>query len=233
MALPIIETPKYELTVPSTGKTVEFRPYLVKEEKILIMAMESKDSKGMIRALRDVVEACAFGKVDANDLALYDLEYMFMKIRAVSVGNVSTIGVACTNCETMNELQVDLNDIEVKGRSEEYKVKLTDSIGVVMKPPKVKTSLKYQPATDDYYTTILMAIVSCIDVIYDQDTVYNVEDYSQQDMVDFIESMSQENFTKLSGFFEDLPALKHTVEFDCSNCGTHNSKELAGLANFF
>lgn len=234
MPLPTIETPTYELTVPSTGKTVEYRPYLVKEEKILVIAMSTQDHKQMIRAIRDIIGACTFGKLDVDTLRMYDLEYIFVKLRSVSVGANSTIGMKCSNCEEQNEVTINLDNVEVKNlETKEKTIKITDSVGIVMKAPTVKTMMRANISTEDNYEFIVGSVISCIDSIFDADNVYDAADVTQAELRDFVESLSQEQFNKVNAFFEGTPALSYDVAFDCQSCGTHNEREIQGLQNFF
>lgn len=234
MPLPTIETPKYELTIPSTDKKVEYRPYLVKEEKILVLAMESRDHKHMIRAIRDIIDACTFNKLDVENLRMYDLEYIFLKLRSVSVGSKSNIMMPCSSCETSNEIEVNLENIDIKNRdAKEKTIRLTDNVGMVMKPPTVKGMMRSDVTSDDQYEFIISSVIACIDSIYDADTVYSANDVTQQELRDFVESLSQEQFNKVNEFFEATPSLMYTASFDCKSCGNHNDREIQGLQNFF
>ena len=139
MALPKIETPKFPVTVPSTGENIEFRPYVVKEEKILMMAMETNDQAAMIRSLKDVIEACTFNKIKADTLAPFDLEYLFMKIRAKAAGEKSKIGLKCNECDHSNEIELDVSNIEVQGEiKKNEKVMLDDKLGLILRYPSVR-----------------------------------------------------------------------------------------------
>lgn len=234
MPLPTIETPTYELTIPSTGATVEYRPYLVKEEKILVLAMSSQDHKQMIRAIRDIITACTFNKVNVDSLRMYDLEYIFIKLRSVSVGGTSTIGMQCSSCEADNEVTINLDNVDVKNtETKEMKIKLTDKVGIVMKSPSVKSMMRSQITNGDEYEFIVNSVMSCIDSIYDDENMYDADDVTQEELRDFIESLSQEQFNKVNVFFEKTPALATTAHFKCSSCGTENEREIQGLQNFF
>ena len=234
MALPIIETPKYELTIPSTGQSVEYRPYLVKEEKILIIAMESQDTTQMIRAVRDVISACTFEKVNVDDLALFDLEFIFLKLRAASVGAESSVKVKCESCETQNPVIVKLDEVGIKGDLDRNKkIQLTDEVGVVLKFPTVKGALLQGGNMTDGYDSIMSTVIACIDMIYDKENMYDAADHTKEELVQFIESLSQEQFGKLNEFFNNIPGLDHTIEFDCHSCGHHNALHLRGLQSFF
>lgn len=235
MALPRIDSPKYELKVPSTGAVVEYRPYLVKEEKILMMAMETKDQQQMIRALRDVIAGCTEGKIQADNLAMFDLEYVFLKIRGKSVGETSKVGMKCSECGHKNEVEIDLDKVEVQGEvKKSVKVALTDSVGVVLKYPTVKgiqKQLSKQGGNDREIT--MAAVASAIESIYDAANVYPAEDEKAEDIVGFLDSLTSSQFKKISEYFEDMPRLKHEVKYTCGSCKAENKQTLEGLTNFF
>lgn len=235
MALPRIESPKYELKVPSSGDLVEYRPYLVKEEKILMMAMETKDQQQMIRALRDVIAGCTEGKIQADKLTMFDLEYVFLKIRAKSVGETTSIGLKCKSCEHINKVDVNLDDIEVQGEiKKSSKVALTDKIGVVLKYPTVKGIQKQLGKTNSDDREITMAaIASAIESIYDETSVYNTEDEKAEDVINFLDQLTSSQFKMISEYFEDMPRLKKEISFTCAKCKTENNETVEGLSSFF
>lgn len=235
MALPRIDSPKYELTVPSTGETVEYRPYLVKEEKILMLAMESKDQNQMIRALRDVIAGCTDGKVQVDKLAMFDLEYVFLKIRAKSVGETSKIAVKCTDCDTKNEFEINLDEVQVQGEvKKEAKVALTDSVGVVLRYPTVKGIQRQLGKGKGNDAEVSMAAVaSAIESIYDAENVYSAEDETSESLIGFLDSLTSQQFKKISEYFEDMPRLRHEINYKCKSCGVENKQTLEGLTNFF
>jgi hypothetical protein len=235
MALPRIDSPKYELRIPSNGEVVEYRPYLVKEEKILMMAMETKDQQQMIRALRDVIAGCTEGKVQVDTLAMFDLEYVFLKIRGKSVGETTKVGLKCSGCGHKNEVEINLDEVEVQGEvKKSAKVALTDKVGVVLKYPTVKgiqKQLGKQGGSDSEVT--MAAVASAIESIYDENDVYSTDDEKAEDVVNFLDSLTSSQFKMISGYFEDMPRLKHEVKFNCASCKTENSQTLEGLTNFF
>jgi hypothetical protein len=234
MALPRIETPRYELKIPSTGEKVEYRPYLVKEEKILIIALESNDQSQMLRAVRDIISACTFDRLDIQNLALFDLEYVFLKLRGVSVGSKAEMKIKCDACEKFNEVSINLDDVNIKGKiNKDVNIKLTKDIGVTMKYPTVHSALLQTSEKLEGYDAIMGTIIASIDSIYDKDNVYPAESSTKQELLDFIESLNQEQFGKLNTFFESLPTLQYDLEFECSSCGKKNSRELKGLQSFF
>lgn len=233
MALPILETQKFEATVPSTGKKVLYRPYLVKEEKILMMALESKDNKQVMQAIVDVIESCTFGKLKGTDLATFDLEYLFLKLRAKSVGEHSDFGLSCKECNTTNEVSVNLDEIEVEGVDKKAKiVKLTDNIGLTLKYPSMAV-LKSMDLENVNADMMMKLIVSCIDSIYDAEKIYPASESTEKELVAFIESLSTKQFESIKGFIEKMPKLRKTVTFSCQKCGTENNVTLEGLQSFF
>jgi len=235
MALPRIDSPKYELKVPSSGEVVEYRPYLVKEEKILMMAMETKDQQQMIRALRDVIAGCTEGKIQADSLAMFDLEYVFLKIRGKSVGETTKVGLKCSSCDHKNEVEINLDEVEVQGEvKKNAKVALTDSVGVVLKYPTVKGIQKQlgKQGSNDREVT-MAAVASAIESIYDANDVYPTEDEKAEDVINFLDSLTSSQFKKISEYFEDMPRLRHEVNFNCASCKAKNTQTLEGLTNFF
>ena len=235
MALPRIDSPKYELKVPSSGEVVEYRPYLVKEEKILMMAMETKDQQQMIRALRDVIAGCTEGKIQADTLAMFDLEYVFLKIRGKSVGETTKVGLKCSSCDHKNEVEINLDKVEVQGEvKKSAKVALTDTVGVVLKYPTVKGIQKQlgKQGSNDREVT-MAAVASAIESIYDANDVYPTEDEKAEDVINFLDSLTSSQFKKISEYFEDMPRLRHEVNFNCASCKAKNTQALEGLTNFF
>lgn len=235
MALPVVNAPKYSLVIPSSGETISYRPYLVKEEKILMVAMESKDQNQMLQALKDVIDSCTEGAINIGKLPIFDLEYLFLKIRSKSVGETSDLSFKCSHCETKNDYQIDLEDVQVQGEiKKEVNIKVTDEIGLIMKYPEVNNIQRSISTGESKGLDLAMAsIVSSIDSIYDQDNVYPAENETQQDLVNFVESLNANQFQKLAEFFEDLPTLRHEINFKCISCGENNQLKIEGLQSFF
>lgn len=234
MALPILNTPTYEVELPLSKKTISYRPFLVKEEKVLLMALESQDQKQIMRAMHDIVNTCTFGKVDGKDLPVAELEYLFLKLRSKAVGEKSHIGLKCTNCQTSNELDIDLESIEIDVSAlPETKIMLTDQIGVMMKYPSSDLVMKsIDPKKSDTENTYAI-IMACIDKIFDTENVYDVATQTKQELTDFIESLNKNQFEKIKDFFSGLPKLKKDIDFTCTSCGTNNQLVLEGLESFF
>jgi hypothetical protein len=233
MALPVIDTPKYSVKIPSTGKTVAYRPYLVKEEKVLMIALESENQEQVLTAVKDIIHACTYEKVDVDQLASFDLEYLFLKLRSKSVGETSTIGLKCSECQTSNSVDIPVDSIEVtmpEGSSNS--IMLTDKIGITLRYPTVKDIQKLS-ATKEGVDQMMKTVVLCIENIYDDEKVYPAKDSTPKELEAFIDSLNSEQFKKIQRFFESMPSLKYDVKYTCENCGTVNEFELRGLANFF
>jgi len=235
MALPKLDTPTYQLKVPSTGETVSYRPYLVKEEKILMMAMESNDTNQMMTAVKDVIRSCTSDTIDVNTLAMFDIEYIFTQLRAKSVGEVSTIKVKCQSCEASNDVDVNLEEVRVDvPTSETQTVSLTDNVGVSLRYPSVDAMLKAQAdESKSDVDRVFDLIIACIDSIYSGDEIFDAKEQSPKELGEFIESLNTQQFNKVREFIETIPSASINVEFMCMSCSEHNSFEVKGLGNFF
>ena len=241
MKLPKVESPIYSLTIPSTGEKIEFRPYLVKEEKLLFLAMESKDSREMMKAMVSIVEACTFGKIDVNKLYSYDLEYIFLQLRLKSVGEIVSLNLECEKDGYRTPIDFDLNEAKIVGNVnlKEVEVDVTSNIKIVLRPVRVSSLLKptVDNKTDD--TTIdqfLSAICSIISEIHESDSgkVYKFDEADAADQKAFVESLNHHSLQAIQKFIsEDLPHLEATVEFACLKCGSTNKQTLKGLLAFF
>lgn len=232
MALPSLAVSKYELTVPSTDAVVEFRPFLVKEEKMLLMAQQSGEEKDVIKAVENIINECTFKKIDAKKLPIFDLEYIFVQLRAKSIGEISTVNVTCPDDgETQIEINVNLEDVKCE-KSEDYntKIELTDSVGVIMSHPRINTITGMDMSDPNSGFDV---IKSCIAQIYDDDQVYERNDMTKKELDDFVNSMSHNQFMKLQQFFENMPRVRYKTEV--TNPKTNVTSELVveGLQNFF
>jgi len=235
MALPKLDIPRYETKLPSTNKKVIYRPYLVKEERILMLALESNEQTQMVRALKDVITACTEGSVDVNLITMFDLEFLFMKLRAKSVGETTEISVPCTNCETHNVINVNIEKltIDVPKEVASRRIKLTNTVGINMKYPTVNELIDIEAEGDNGINTMFKLITVCIESIYSNDEVFDAKEQSSKELQEFIESLNSDQFNEVKTFVENMPAAKINVVFDCTNCKTHNDIEIKGLGNFF
>lgn len=234
MALPKLnENIKYEMVIPSTEETVTFRPYLVKEEKILLTAFESQDQKQAMRAMVDTVVACVYENVNSNTLSTFDVEYMFTQIRSKSVGETSEIKIKCENCEHMNEQTIDLSKVEVAKTDVDTTIPLTDSISIEMRYPTYDAFVRHfrEGMTESEFGFLMLQ--DCIVSIMTEDEQFLASDVSQKELNEFIESMTNQQFEKVGSFLKDIPTMSKDVEFTCSECGHENKTKLEGLQDFF
>lgn len=238
MALPQLNLIKYDMTIPSTGQEIKYRPFVVREEKVLLTAIESDDAQQISNAMRDIVEVCTFKEVDVKSLAMFDLELIFLKLRAASVGETAKIALKCSNeeCKHDNEVNVNLAAVELHGDTKAAAVvQITDTVGVSLKYPtvsKVEDMLKASKPEAGIDVAIGM-IAASIESIHDADSVYPASESTAKELVDFIESLNKEQFTKVQEFFNNFPKLKEEVEFTCEKCKTVNNVTLEGLNDFF
>jgi DNA-directed RNA polymerase subunit M/transcription elongation factor TFIIS len=235
--LPIVlNTTKYEVELPISKKKVEYRPYLVKEEKLLMLAMESQDPSMIMKTVQDIIEACTFNKVKTKTLPTAELELLFLKLRSKSVGETAKIGYKCTNCNTTNELTVNLEDvtIDLGDKQVDNKIMINDKVGVILKYPTTEEVTRIMNAGDKTDVKNIFALVtSCIETIFDEENTYDTKNVEKKEIEAFVESLNSKQFEKIKEFFENIPKLRKDVSFDCEKCGTHNPLVLEGLQNFF
>jgi ribosomal protein L44E len=233
MALPVLNAAKYKTVIPSQNKEIEYRPYLVKEEKILMIALESKDSNQILGALKDVIVSCVYNDIDADELTMFDLEALFLKLRSKSVGEKTEVTAKCDHCETENKMEILFDDIEMPVvKNSTTTIELTKDVGVVMSYPKIG-NLEKQDKNVEGVEGLTEILIDSIDSIYDADDVYPAQDSKREELKDFIDSLNSDQFSKLTDFFTDSPSLKYDLQFKCKNCGKDNDIELRGLDNFF
>ena len=233
MSLPVINTPTYELVVPSTKEKLEYRPFLVKEEKILLMAMEEEQDAQLNRAMKQVVHNCTFDKINVDKLPLFDLEYIFLRIRAKSVGEVAKISVLCPDDgETYVPVEVDLESVEVEfQKGHTNKIELTDDIGMVMNYPTFQF-MNFKPDQTEV-NQMFDIINSSIHQVYEGKTVYEKSDFNKKELKTFVESLTSEQFMKVQHFFETMPRLRHQIEVENPKTKVQNTITLEGLQAFF
>jgi len=228
------ETPSFRMTIPSQNKKVLFRPYLVKEEKILLVAMEMNDPEHLIRAMVDTIKSCVTDPIDETKLTAFDIEYMFLMIRAKSVGEKIPLNMTCSSCGSQNESEIDLEKIGIPKAGKPPVLKLTDTIRVQMKYPSYQDVLDYDISNTQNETEILFRLVlACIDSIMTENENIPSSEISRDQLSEFVESMSPKQYNDLAKFVVDIPALSHTIEYKCKECGEPNSHTLSGLADFF
>jgi hypothetical protein len=235
MSLPKIDVPIYELTLPSTEQLVKYRPFLVKEEKVLMMAAESKDDKDMINAVKQIINNCCLTEeIKIDSLSSFDLEYFFIQLRARSSGETVSLLYPCEkeSCKEDIPFDVDLTKVEVfKNPDHTTKVELTDDIGIMMKYPQLRSIGKIN--SDSEVESTFQMIIDCIDYIYDDEEIHKAKDATKKELREWIEGLSQENFIKVRTFFETMPKVKYDVELKCGKCKTVNKIEIEGMNSFF
>tara|TARA_B100000780_G_scaffold35714_1_gene22271 strand:- start:195 stop:908 length:714 start_codon:yes stop_codon:yes gene_type:complete len=236
MALPTINTPTYELEIPSTDEKIKYRPFLVKEEKILLLAMESGKQTDVINAIKQIVTACTFGKLKIGTMPMFDVEYLFLNIRAKSVGEISELQlVAPDDKETTVSVSVDLNDIKVQVQDNHTnKVELTDEMGIYMTYPTVN-GFANSGATEVTAENMLDVIVSCISQIYDKkgEEIFEAKDSTKKELIEFIEQLNSQQFKDIQNFFDTMPKLKHTIKIKNPKTNVESEVVLSGLSDFF
>lgn len=239
MALPILanSVPKYDTVVPSTKKKIRFRPFLVKEQKTLLIAYESKDKTAMIRAMIDTIKSCVVDEVDVYKLSTFDIDYLFAQIRAKSVGENTQLLFNCSECDTQNEVNVDISKARVDISPDvESTIKITDTISVKMKYPDYNYFIKNIQMFDESKSgveSLTDIVVSCIDTVLTEDEAIRIADEPREEVITFIESLTSEQFEKINKFIESLPKIKQEVKFSCANCQHENVRTLEGLEDFF
>ena len=236
MALPKLTTPTYELEIPSTDEKIKFRPFLVKEEKILMMAMESKKSADIVQAVKEIVEECTFNKINISDMPMFDIEYVFLQIRSKSVGEVSKIRVLCPDDgKTYANLDLDLNEVKVQvGDDHTNKIELGNGMGIIMKYPTID-SFRESGIQDINASNMLEVIGGCILQIYEEEgkKVYDPKDQTKKELTDFIEQLTTEQFKHIQKFFDTMPKLKHEITVKNPKTKKENKITLTGLNDFF
>lgn len=240
MALPKIDIPTYELTLPISKKKLTIRPYLVKEQKLLFMAAESGDKESIIRAIKQIFSNCVIGEIDIDSLPLVDIEYVFLHLRARSVGEVVDLKYKCenvlTNDETCNNtLDVSFNLLDIKLKNEEIYndvVMITNDVGIKFKYPDY--SIIEQHDTDENIgETSLEIILKSIDYIFEGDKIYYAKETSKDELIEFLDSLNQTQFKNIEKYFENLPVLNKQTEIVCSKCGYKHNITIEGIESFF
>ena len=232
MSLPTLNVPTYNLTVPSTKQRIKYRPFVVKEEKILLLALESEDDVQIADALKNIVSSCVTTKdFDFNKLASFDVEYIFLNIRAKSVGEIIELFLTCPDDnETEVKVNINVDDIKVKfDKGHSKTVKISDDLWVDLKYPSIDTFLGPQNDLDDTFTFIAKSI----EKIYNEEDVWDDSTTTVDEFVSFLENMSSKQFNDVQNFFQTMPSLKHEVKIKNPNTKVKSSYVIEGLANFF
>ncbi len=238
MPLPKINTPTYELVLPSTGKKLKYRPFLVREEKILIMALESENIKQITEAVMEILESCILSKnFKLNDLATFDLEYLFLNVRSKSVGETVEINVTCPDDnKTTVSMSIDLDSIKVvKDKKHKTTVKLDDNLSLKLKYPSVVQFIEnnFEASEKSEVSNTLDMIISCIDTIYTEEESWNASESTKKELEDFVDQLNTKQFKSIEDFFATMPKLTHSVKVKNPTTGVESNVRLEGLAAFF
>ena len=234
MSLPKLNNvPKYKITVPSTNKEVTFRPFLVKEEKILLIALESQDPVQIATAITDTVISCISEEISRKDLKSYDIEFLFLKIRAKSVGETANLLFKCESCDTENEVSMNLEEIKMNVVEIDNRIEISNNIYIEMKHPTFESISRNKKLTTNSPTTQVFGLIQeSISAVLTEDERIDIKDVTDEEFQEFIESMTQEQFTKIREYIESIPKLSHDINYSCKNCNTNNNITLEGLQNF-
>lgn len=229
MSLPKLVTPIYELEIPSTGKKIKYSPFTVKEEKVLLFAMEANEESQMVNAIKQIITNCVHDKIKVDNLAIFDIEYIFLHIRARSVGEILKFSVLSPDDkETYISVEVNIDDIQVYfPEDHNKKINLNDEIFIEMKYPSLEYFIKNENK-DPVETAAL-----CIDKIYTKDDIWDCNIVEKSEIITFIESMTSTQFSKIEKFFDTMPSLKHTIDVTNPNTGKTNTVTIEGLSSFF
>ena len=236
MALPKLTTPTYELEIPSTDEKIKYRPFLVKEENILMMALESKSEKDITQAVKDIVSECTFNKVNIDNMPMFDVEYIFLNIRSKSVGEVSKLKILCPDDKkTYADVELDLNKVNVQvGEDHTNKIELGNGMGMIMKYPSID-SFKDSGIRDINASNMLEVISTCILQIFEEEgkKVYDPKDQTKKELTDFIEQLNTKQFKDVQKFFDTMPKLKHEITVKNPKTKIESKITLSGLNDFF
>ena len=241
--LPKIDVPIYELNLISTGKKIRFRPFLVKEQKLLFMANQSDDPKDALNVVKQICKNCIVDDIDVEALPVFDLEFIFLNLRARSVSEVINLQYKCNNkvkneadeetvCGNLEKFDVNLLEIlPTKDPKHDKKIMLSDKLGIMMKYPTFEmiANLKGQNENE----TLMELLTICVDNIFDQDNIYYTKDVTKEELEEFIDNLQQKDLEKIQEFFETAPKIKKDISFNCRKCGYKESIEIEGLQNFF
>jgi hypothetical protein len=237
MALPSVEVPRYELTLPSQDTKVQFRPFVVKEEKILLMAMESKDNNEIITATKEIINACTFEQLDVDKLPMFDIEYLLLQIRAKSVGEISKFKVICPDDkQTATDVEVDLSKIEVQVDDEHTNKVVVDekrNLGLVLNYPSLEITKAGFDVNKTDVDTMFNVITSCIDHIFEGEKTFPAKDSTREELKSFLEELPQSTFLNIRKFFDTMPQLRHEVEVTNPKTNVKSKVTFKGLQDFF
>ena len=242
MALPKLNVPVYEAILPSTETVIKYRPFLVKEEKILLTAMESEDEKSITDAVKQIIKNCVQGDLDVERLPTFDIEYIFLRLRAKSVGEEVKIGLkpwGCPQnngelCEFTTEVPINLEDVKVqKTENHSNKIMLTDDIGIILRYPNIECIKEMMRGELSETEVGLKVIKNSVEMVFTQEETHERDTFTEKELEDFFDSLNTLQMEKIREFFDTMPVLKHTVKYNCKTCGEEKETTVQGLQSFF
>jgi hypothetical protein len=237
MTLPSVETPRYELTLPSTDKVIQFRPFLVKEEKVLLVAMESNNNTEIINATKEILNACTYEKLDIEKLPIFDIEYIFLQIRAKSVSEIAKFKMLCPDDKsTYVDVEVDLTKVNVQvddTHTNNIVIDENRKLGVVFNYPTLEMTKAGFDIDETDINTLFDIMTTSIDHIYEGEKVYPAKDSTKEELKTFLESLPQKTFEKIKTFFETMPQLRHNIEVENPKTKVKSTIDLKGIRDFF
>ena len=238
MALPVLNVAQYDLKLPSSGKNVKYRPFLVKEEKILLMALEGGKEEDMTRAIHQIISQCLIDEINVKELPLFDIEYIFLQLRAQSIGEIVDIRFqpdCFEECEETAVVPLDLNDVKVhKPKNHKDLIDLTDSVKIKMKYPQIEASASIAGLEGEKLVEKTFEMIGqCIEYIMEGEEMHQTKDYSKKEIDEFLNSLSSGQFRSIQSFFDTMPKLKKEVTAESPSCGKKNTRTLEGIADFF
>lgn len=227
MSLPTITAPTFTVDVKSLNKTIKMRPFLVKEEKILLLASETDDVAEIANVMRQVISACCLDELDVDALPYFDLQNIFIRLREQSIGSITDFTLICGQCSHRTPTQLDLNQIQIKETDgHTNKIDIDQGIGVIMKYPRMESLVNEKKPIYDL-------VVESIDKIYNDEEIFDVKEYTTDELKSFVDNLSNAHFAKIVEFFETAPKVQHLIEYKCANCETENVVLVDGVQNFF
>ena len=232
--LPRIATPKYDMIVPSTGESITYRPYVVKEEKILLIAFESQDETAIEKSVINIIKECVESKIDFKTLTNFDIEFMFITLRGKSVGEGIKVNIECDECEESNEVKIDLDKVKVLNLDDsvDKHVKITDDISIDLRWQTTADS-KTNANTSSETEAVINLVATSIETIYSGEEIFAAKDVTKKELLDFVESLNTDQFNSLVEVISKAPYLSYNLEYDCKGCKIHNKRSLSGLIDFF
>tara|TARA_Y100000310_G_scaffold301067_1_gene337200 strand:- start:265 stop:972 length:708 start_codon:yes stop_codon:yes gene_type:complete len=234
MPLPQLSVPKFELELPSTGQKLNYRPFLVKEEKILLMAMEGENEQEIMNAVSHIIDNCITEELDTQILPTFDIEYIFLKLRSKSVNEFAEVSFKCEKCETPNKHNINLEEIEIsKTETHSNMIQLDSNIGMQMRYPTTKLMQNINTENREDISHVFDIVENCVEMIFDDDDSYIMDDYTKKEKEEFFNNLTQKQFEKIQEFFTTMPKLQHIINQTCTDCGHEEEITLEGLTNFF